>query len=85
MAVVFSARDVARLRAATQSHAEGFYAIVILGQVLSLPTGAQLSQIGSSGDFQIAGGFSPTDRRPAEVARVLHSPLFDDPAVPGDL
>jgi len=59
----------------TVSHPTKFYAVVALGQVLSYPTGSQLSAIGSSGQFQVAGRLSPADRRPSELAQVLHTSL----------
>jgi hypothetical protein len=75
---------VASLQSRTAARPETHYAVVILGQVLSTPTGAQLAAVGSNGQFQIAGGLSPQDRRPAQIAQALRSPVQKTPA-PRDL
>ena len=73
--IFLNASEDVRLRSMTVSHPTKFYAVVALGQVLSYPTGSQLSAIGSSGQFQVAGRLSPADRRPSELAQVLHTSL----------
>jgi hypothetical protein len=71
--ILLNASEVARLRVMTVYHPTKFYAVVALGQVLSYPTGSQLTDIGENGQFQIAGGLSLADRRPSELAQVLDS------------
>lgn len=75
---------VAALQSRTTARPEALYAVVILGQVLSTPTGTQLTAVGFNGQFQIAGGLSPQDRRPAQIAQALRSPVQKTPA-PRDL
>lgn len=75
VSIFLNASEVVRLRSMTVSHPTKFYAVVALGQVLSYPTGSQLAGIGSSGQFQVAGGLSLADRRPSELAQVLHTPF----------
>ena len=71
--VVMDPADVARLRTATGTHSTQFYAVVALGQVLSYPTGSQLSTIGTNGQFQVAGGLSTADARPNELGNALRT------------
>jgi preprotein translocase subunit SecD len=73
VSIVLNPSGVTRLRSLTNSHPTKFYAVVALGQALSYPTASQLSSIGKSGHFQVAGGLSLADRRPSELAQVLHA------------
>ncbi len=75
--VVMDRSDVARLRLATGPHPARFYAVVGLGQVLSYPTGSQLSTIGPTGQFQVAGGLSTGDLRPRELSDALRARLVE--------
>jgi hypothetical protein len=75
--VVMDQSDVARLRTATWSHPTKFYAVVALGQVLSYPTGSQLSTIGTNGQFQVAGGLSTGDARPNELGNALRTRIVE--------
>jgi len=75
--VAMDRSDVARLRAATGLHPARFYAVVALGQVLSYPTGSQLSSIGPTGQFQVAGGLSTKDPRPSELSDALRARLVE--------
>lgn len=77
VSVVMDGSDVARLRAATRPHPARFYALVALGQVLSYPTGSQLSAIGPTGQFQVAGGLSAKDPRPNELSGALRAQLVE--------
>ena len=77
VSVVMDGSDVARLRAATGPHPARFYAVVALGQVLSYPTGSQLSAIGPTGQFQVAGGLSAKDPRPNELSGALRARLVE--------
>ncbi len=65
-------------------HAGGSHlAFVILGQVLSTPTASpELTQPAPvSGTIQIAGGMSPSDPRPVQIAEALHAELRHQPTI----
>lgn len=85
VSVVLSPQDLTEMRAGMESDDRPSFAVVILGQILSLPSGLQLSEIGKDGRFQIAGGLSTADRRPAEIGQVLRSHISNDRKVPTDL
>jgi hypothetical protein len=85
VSVVLPIQDVAKLKSRAESSGRSEFAVVILGQILSLPSSPELSQIGKNGTFQIAGGLSATDRRPAEIGEFLRSHVSNNPKIPGDL
>jgi len=65
--------DVPRFDALVRRSGTAYMAFVILGQVLSIPTAnPELTQPAAlAGNIQVAGGMSPTDPRPSEIAKAL--------------
>ena len=73
--------DVPRFDAVVRQSGTAYLAFVILGQVLSIPTAnPELTQPAAlAGNIQVAGGMSPTDPRPGEIANALGAKVVQLP------
>jgi hypothetical protein len=75
VSVELTPRDVAILKRSAAKGPGALYAVVVLGKILSTPTGTQFAAIGPAGQFQIAGGPGTPDRLAQVIAQALRSPL----------
>jgi len=75
--VLLEAKDVAKFDHVVQTSGHMTFAMVLLGQVLSLATAEpELRQPAAlAGHIQVAGGLGPDDPRPFQIAEALDAPL----------
>jgi hypothetical protein len=79
VAVQLLPKDDRTLKALALSHPHSFYAVVLLGKILSTPEGDEFSHLGPSTPFQIAGGLYVDNAMPQQVAEVLRTSLRVSP------
>ena len=73
VAVQLLPKDYRTLNALASTHPHSFYAVVLLGKILSTPEGDEFSDLGPSTPFQIAGDPNVYKAMPQQVAEVLGS------------